>query len=422
MEAPRAWADDSVHPVPETNNPSLPTVTVVGIGADGWPGLPEAHRALLLDADVVLGGARHLALLPGGSEQSRLPWPSPLRTQLRSFLSQFGSSSIVALASGDPLVSGIGTTLIDLLGASRVRILPAVSSVALARAELGWSAESCAVVSLVGRSPSLVLRELAPGRRVIVLSSDESTPAAVAELLRAVGYGASAIHVLGELGSANFTRIDGDAASWSAVSPRLNVIGLTLVGPSVSGWVAGLPDDAFEHDGQLTKRDLRASALARLAPAPGEHLWDVGAGAGSIGIEWMRAHPSCTATAVEADPARAERIGRNAVRLGVPGLQVVAGRAPDALDELPMPAAVFIGGGATRPGVVDRCLAALPVGGRLVIHGVTVETERLLGELYAAHGGELTRIAVETAAPIGTFTGWAPYRTVTQWAFTSRAD
>ncbi|MGB3303403.1 MAG: precorrin-6Y C5,15-methyltransferase (decarboxylating) subunit CbiT, partial [Gordonia sp. (in: high G+C Gram-positive bacteria)] len=199
------------------------------------------------------------------------------------------------------------------------------------------------------------------------------------------------------------------------------VIGLELIGPPHGSWVAGLPDSVFENDGQLTKRDLRASALARLAPVPGEHLWDVGAGAGSVGIEWMRAHPTCTTTAVEAHPDRAERIARNASNLGVPGLRVVVGKAPEVLDGLPEPSAIFIGGGATAPGVVDHCLAALPAGGRLVVHGVTIETERLLGELHAAHGGELTRLAVEVAAPIGTFTGWTPMRTVTQWAFTRGA-
>ena len=369
---------------------------------------------------MVIGGARHLALIPERSGQRREPWPSPLREQLPDFLAGLGSD-VVALASGDPLVSGIGTTLIDVLGPERVQVVPAVSSVALARAELGWAAESCAVVSLVGRHPALVVRELAPGRRVLVLSSDESTPGEVAALLDALGYGASAMHVLGDLGSANATRIDGTAGDWSAVSPRLNVIGLDLIGPPHGGWVAGLADDLFENDGQLTKRDLRASALARLAPVPGEHLWDVGAGAGSIGIEWMRAHPTCSATAVEADPERAERIARNAASLGVPTLQVVPGHAPDALNDLAPPDAIFIGGGATAPGVTDHCLAALRPGGRLVAHGVTVETERLLGELHAKHGGELTRLAVETSGPIGSFTGWTPARTVTQWTFIQSA-
>ncbi|MEO5663834.1 MAG: precorrin-6y C5,15-methyltransferase (decarboxylating) subunit CbiE [Nocardioides sp.] len=397
--------------------PSPPTVTVVGIGADGWSGIPEPLRDLVLEAAVVLGGERHLELLPDVDTQHRLPWPSPLRAGLPALLETLGDGPVVALASGDPLVSGIGTTLIELLGADRVVIHPAVSSIALARARLGWPAESCAVVTLVGRDPALVLRELAPGRRVLVLSSDEQTPAQVAGLLTAAGYGASTLHVLGDLGSSAETQLTGVAKSWSRDSPRLHVLALELVGPPLLGWTAGLPDDAFEHDGQLTKRDLRASALARLAPTPGGHLWDVGAGAGSIGIEWMRAHPTCRATAIEGNPDRAARIAQNASRLGVPGLIVVTGRAPDALSDLPAPDAIFIGGGATAPGVLETCLGALKIGGRLVVHGVTLETEQVLAQAYNSYGGELTRIAVETAAPVGTFTGWTPARTVTQWAY-----
>ena len=395
-----------------------PRIVVIGIGADGWAGLPPQAREAVLAASVVLGGKRHLALLPAVPGQRREPWPSPLRAGLPALLASLGADGAVALASGDPLVSGIGSTLTGLLGRDAVTVIPAVSSVALARAALGWPAESCAVVSLTGADPSLVLRELAPGRRVLVLSADERTPAQVARLLDGAGYGASAMTVLGDLGSDRASRVSATAESWQAAVPRLNVIALALAGPRAGGWVAGLPDDAFEHDGQLTKRDLRASALARLAPVPGEHLWDVGAGAGSVGIEWMRAHPACTATAVEADAGRAARIARNAARLGVPGLRVVTGQAPSALTGLAAPDAVFVGGGATRDGVLGACLAALRPGGRLVVHGVTLETERLLAGAYAAYGGELTRIAVETAAPIGSFTGWAPARTVTQWALT----
>jgi precorrin-6Y C5,15-methyltransferase (decarboxylating) len=394
-------------------------IIVVGIGADGWDGLSPAARSWVEAAPVVLGGRRHLDLLPDLPGQRREPWPSPLRDGLPDLLASVRGRTVVALASGDPLVSGIGTTLVDLLGQEAVHVVPAVSSVALARAAMRWSAESSAVVSLVGREPSLLLRELAPGRRLLVLSSDERTPRRVAQLLVDAGYGDSGLTVLGDLGGPDASSETFDRA-WVLTTkefafPRLNVVALELVGPHLAGWVAGLPDDAFEHDGQLTKRDLRASALARLAPTPGEHLWDVGAGAGSVGIEWMRAHPTCTATAVEADPERAERIGRNASRLGVPGLAVVTGRAPEALANLSSPDAVFVGGGATRPGVLDACLSALRPGGRLVVHGVTLETEQLLADAYRAHGGELTRLAVETTAPIGGFTGWTPARTVTQW-------
>ena len=396
---------------------TTPRIQVVGIGADGWEGVPPRIRSTVLKAAVVLGGRRHLAMLPDVPGQRRELWPSPLRPGLLAVIGSLADpgGDVVALASGDPLVSGIGTTLIELFGPDAVTVTPAVSSVALARAALGWSAESCAVVSVTASDPSVVLRELAPGRRVLVLSADETTPSAVASLLADAGYGASEMTVLSDLGSDRFDRCSATAGTWDARVSRLNIIALRLAGPRVGGWVAGLPDGAFEHDGQLTKRDLRASALARLAPAPGEHLWDVGAGAGSVGIEWMRAHPSCTASAVEASAERAARIGRNAARLGVPGLQVVTGRAPAALAGLPAPDAIFVGGGASDPGVLDTCLAALPPGSRLVAHGVTLDTERIFADCYSAHGGELTRIAVETAAPLGSLTGWTPSRTVTQW-------
>ncbi len=409
----------SPHPSPRPIDKAAMAVTVIGIGADGWVGVSDPLRDLVRRAAVVLGGARHLDLLPDVPGQRRVPWPTPLRAGLPELLSTVGEGLVVALASGDPLVSGIGTTLIEILGNDRVVIHPGVSSVALARARLGWAAESCAVVSLVGRDPALVLRELAPGRRVLVLSSDEHTPSSGRRPLDRGGVRRQRAPRPGRpRRSQSESHLTGPAEGWSQVSPRLHVLALELAGPSFLGWSAGLPDDAFEHDGQLTKRDLRASALARLAPVPGEHLWDVGAGAGSVGIEWMRAHPTCTTTAVEGDPERASRIARNASRLGVPTLQIVAGRAPDALDGMRPPDAIFIGGGATAPGVTDRCVAALRPGGRLVVHGVTLETEQLLARAYNEYGGELTRIAVETAAPVGTFTGWTPARTVTQWAYT----
>lgn len=314
------------------------------------------------------------------------------------------------------MVSGIASTLLDLR--APVRVVPAVSSVALARARMGWSAESCAVVTVVGRSVSRVLRECAPGRRVLVLSSDASTPGALAALLTSAGWGASQLTVLGDLGSSSESSVSGAASSWSESSPALNVIAIEIVGNGLASWAPGLPDDAFENDGQLTKRDLRASALARLMPAPGQLLWDVGAGAGSVGIEWMRAHPTCRTIAIESDPERAARIARNAHSLGVPDIQVVEGRAPSALAGLEAPDAIFIGGGATREGVLETCLSSIKPGGRLVVHGVTLETETLLAKAYADHGGELIRISVEMAAAVGTFTGWTPGRTVTQWVWT----
>ena len=392
-------------------------VVVVGIGADGWSGLDAARRAAVASADVVLGGERHLAMLPDDVQVERRPWPSPLRAGLPALLEELAGRRVVALASGDPLISGVGSTLVDLLGAEAVEIMPAVSSVALARAWLGWAAETVEVV----RDHRTLPRHLAPDRRLLVLSADGTTPAQVARLLTESGYGDSTMTVLGDLGSDHESRVDGTAATWGdETASALNVIAVTCIGTSQLGLTAGLPDDAYDHDGQITKRDLRASALARLAPAPGQLLWDVGAGAGSIAIEWMRAHPACRAIAVEAREDRAKRIGANATALGVPSLVVVEGHAPEALAELEAPDAIFVGGGATEPGLLDACWDALQHGGRLVVHGVTLETEHLLAERFESVGGELTRLHVEHAAPIGSFTGWTPSRAITQWSAVKR--
>lgn len=393
-------------------------ISVVGIGADGWSGLTEASRTLILAADTVIGAPRQLDSLPAVPGQRRLGWPSPLRAGLPALFDGLAGRSVVALASGDPLRSGVASTLIELFGADAVTVVPSVSSVTLARARLGWPAESAAVISVVGRDVHAVLRELAPGRRVLVLSSDENTPGELATLLAARGYGASVMTVLGNLGGDSESRCDTTAETFTGPAPRLNIVAVELAGPLHTGWVAGLPDEAFDHDGQLTKRDLRASALSRLVPVPGQLLWDVGAGAGSVGIEWMRAHPTCRAIAIERNEQRAQRISGNARNLGVPALRVVVGAVPAALADLPAPDAVFIGGGLTALGVLDACRQALKPGGRLVAHGVTLESETVLAGAYRDHGGELTRIYVEHAAGLGGFTGWTPARAVTQWALT----
>jgi precorrin-6Y C5,15-methyltransferase (decarboxylating) len=391
--------------VPKVRKKSL--ITVVGIGADGWAGLSESARAAISGAEVVFGGPRQLAYLPESAP--KVPWPSPLLPALDGLLAEHAGRRVCVLASGDPLLSGIGTTLVKRLGIEDVEILPALSSVTLARARLGWSAEQTEVVTVVGRDVHRVTRVLAPGRRVLVLGS---TSAALGDLLRARGYGDSRMTVLEELGGPGERRFDG----WTHPGSVLSIVAVECAaGPALS-LVGGLPDNAFEHDGQLTKRDLRASALARLAPTPGELLWDIGAGAGSIAIEWSRAHPLNRAIAVERDPQRAARIGRNANTLGVPELQVVTGSAPEALADLPEPDAIFVGGGVTVPGVLDGCLAT---GVRLVAHGVTLESEQALARAYTEHGGELIRLSVDQAAPLGGFTGWTPGRTVTQWSVAS---
>jgi precorrin-6Y C5,15-methyltransferase (decarboxylating) len=299
-------------------------------------------------------------------------------------------------------------------------VVPHPSSVSLACARLGWAVEETAVVSLVGRPLELLLPHVTPGRRLLVLGSDGSTPAAIARCLTERGYGASRLTALAQLGGPAERRFVGTAAGWPHAETDPLVLTAVEVGADPGTLpmptVPGLPDQVFEDDGQLTKRDVRAITLARLGPLPGQRLWDVGAGAGSVGIEWMRTHPSCVAVAVESRPDRAQRITRNAVSLGVPGLRVVEGRAPDALAGLPAPDAIFVGGGATTPGLLDACWAALPDGGRLVVNAVTVESEAVLAGWFARVGGDLVRVGVQRAEPVGRFTGWKPAMAVTIWS------
>lgn len=393
-----------------------PPITVVGIGADGWTGLtPAAHEAVA-EAEVVFGSARQLALLPE-SDARRIAWPSPLLPAVEPLLAEHAGRRVCVLASGDPMLFGIGATLVRLLGADALRVLPHPSSVSLACARLGWPAEDVEVVSLVGRPVESLL--VLPDRRVMVLSAGGDTPARVAELLAARGFGPTAMTVFADLGGPGERRHDGVAATWPAEpSGALNVIALDCrAAPGVTslGRGPGLPDDAYEHDGQLTKREVRAVTLAALGPLPGQLLWDVGAGSGSVAIEWMRTHQSCRAVAVESRDDRIDRIARNAGMLGVPGLTVVHGKAPDALDGLPTPDAIFVGGGLTGDGVLEACWAALPEGGRLVANAVTLESEAVLTRWQATVGGTLTRIEISRAAPVGGYTGWKPMMPVTQW-------
>ena len=400
-----------------------PTVLpVVGIGAEGWAGLGEPARELLLAATLVVGAARQLALLPAAVTAERRGWPRPLRPAVGRWRSDLLGGGAVVLASGDPLLSGVGATLIAELGAERVRVLPSVSSVSLARARMGWPARPGDWLSLVGRDLDRLRREIAPGRRLLLLSSDGATPSAVADLLCELGFGGSEMTVLAELGGPGESIRQSAASGWiGRDAPALNVVAVSCEASSAArilGRAPGLPDDAFEHDGQLTKRDLRACALSRLAPTPGELLWDVGAGAGSVAIEWARTDPDCRAIAVDQDPVRAARVAENARRLGVPGITVVTGPAPRVLSGLATPDAVFVGGAVSALAVLDTCWAALRPGGRLVAHAVTMESERELIDRYRRWGGELTRISVERAAPLGGFTGWQPARPIVQYAVT----
>jgi len=389
-------------------------LSLIGLGEDG--ALSPMARALIDAATLVIGGARHLALL-GPTQAPHMRWPSPLTQALPEIVARRGQPTVV-LASGDPFFYGVGELISRHVEPNEIFCLPALSSFALVAARLCWSQEDCALVSLHGRALERLKPHLQPGRRVIALSWDETTPARVASLLVEQGFGGSLVHVLENLGGPR-ERIRAAPASGFSLEDigPLNTIAIELdatPGARVIPLTPGLPDDWFEHDGQLTKRDIRAVTLAALAPRKGERLLDIGAGSGSISIEWMLADLANTATAVEADPTRAARVARNAAGLGVPGLEIVCARAPEALVGLATPDAIFIGGGA-NPRVLDAAWELLPRHGRIVVNAVTLETQALLAEALSLRGGELVQISIAKAKMVGRFHALEPAMPVLQW-------
>ncbi|SDG84111.1 precorrin-6y C5,15-methyltransferase (decarboxylating) subunit CbiE [Pseudomonas abietaniphila] len=384
-----------------------PWLTVVGIGEDGYKGLGKNARHALLGARQVFGSSRQLDLLPPCIQAERRQWPSPF--SLQPVLEQHGEA-VCVIASGDPMLFGVGVSLSRHVPIEQMRVIPAPSSYSLAAARLGWALQDVVTLSVVARPLAALNAQLHNGLRLLVLSNDGSSPAAIAALLRERGFGPSRMTVLEHLGGASERRIDGVASEWS--NPEIAALNLVAIDCRAEpntlrlSPLGGLPDDAFRHDGQLTKRDVRAITLARLAPVPGELLWDVGAGCGSISIEWMRAHPTCRAVAIESNEDRQQLIEFNRDALGVPGLQLVRGRAPDALEGLEPPDAIFIGGGVTRAGVLDSCWQQLRSGGRLVANAVTLQSEAMLVNWREQHGGDLTRIHLAHAKPLGEFDTW----------------
>ncbi len=400
--------------------PSRPWLTIVGIGEDGISGLGDEAKRAIKAAEFVFGGARHLELaaaLIGGEARQ---WPKPFDAAMNAVTALAGRK-VCVLASGNPFFHGVGTTLARVIPPEQIRAIPAPSSISLAAARMGWALQDVETVSLHGRPIDLIRPLLHPGARILALTSDGEAPAAIAAMLAELGFGPSRITVLEALGGPN-ERIRSTRAAFFDLENinSLNVLALEIESISQARILAltpGLADDLFEHDGQITKREVRALTLSALSPRRGEMLWDIGAGAGSVAIEWMLAHPSLRAIAIEADAERAARITRNAAAFGVPGLTIVHGAAPAALAGLETPDAIFIGGGGSDPGVLDAAIQALRPGGRLVANAVTLDMEALLIARHAALGGTLTRISVARAAPVGTMTGWKPAMPVTQWSW-----
>jgi len=390
---------------------------IVGIGEDGMAGLTAAAREKVEAAEVIVGGDRHHSLSPD-VQAERLSWPSPFDAMIDTIRS-LKDKRLVILVTGDPLWYSVGARITKAIPAEEIRFHPQLSAFQWAACRMGWSLADCETLTIHGRADSQIAPHIAPGARLLVLAQNGSSPVAIAQMLTDRGFEDSRMTALAALGGEREERFDGTVGSWMHQVPDFHTLAIECVAGPDARWhprTGGLPDDAFEHDGQMTKRDIRAATLAKLAPYPDALLWDIGAGCGSVSIEWMRAARGARAIAIEPDMKRRAMIGRNAVTLGTEKVKIIEGEAPAALEDLPQPDAVFIGGGLTTDDVFEAAWAVLKSGGWLVANTVTLESEAKLISLHAEHGGDLVRLGVQHAKPVGTYRGWSAAMPVTQWS------
>ena len=391
-------------------------LTIIGIGEDGLAGLGSLATDAIDQADFLFGGARHLELVGKAGQENTRQWKSPLEESF-SELDQLKGKNVV-VATGDPMWFGIGATLGRRYGPDEIKIIPASSAFSQVAARMIWPLNEVECLTVHGRDVERVGAFLMPGNKLVVLANDGQTSKKISELLKRSGYGNSPLTVFSHMGGADEARFEGKALDWDQDAvPDLNTIAIECVGDEglpAQARTPGLPDEAFKHDGQLTKREVRAVTVSALAPMPGQMLWDIGAGCGSIAIEWLRATQNVRAFAIERNIDRLGMINQNALALGVPELKVVFGDALSEIIGLPAPDAVFIGGGLTSGGLLEYCWQNLKPGGRLVANAVTFEGERRLIEASEQMGGELSRIEISRAHAMGKFTGWQPLKPVTQ--------
>jgi precorrin-6Y C5,15-methyltransferase (decarboxylating) len=394
-------------------------LNIVGIGEDGLDGISPAARALIDTAEILVGGERHLAMIPADHPAERLHWGKPFDDSFAAIEAHAGKR-VTVLTTGDPMYYGAGAVLSRRMKDAIAVVIPAPSAFSLAASRMRWPLQDVACLTVHGRAAEALYPHIYPGARLLILSNDGNTPAQIAGMLAAQGYGDSIVVALEHMDGPREARHEAQAKDWGdGPVADLNTVAvecLAAPGARVLSRVAGLPDDAFEHDGQMTKREVRAATLAALAPLPGQLLWDVGAGCGSVAIEWMRA--GGRAIGIENNPDRMAMAARNAALLGVPELALIAGKAPAALDGLEAPDAVFIGGGTGTDGLFDSCWAALRPGGKMVANTVTIEGETALAKFQHEHGGEMVRLTVSRLSPVGNLHGWKPLMTVTQWQAT----
>ena len=402
---------------------------VIGIGEDGWDDLSADARDLLYESEIVLGGERHLKMLPKDWEGERIVWSSPIREAVSKIVSWRPEDSasvqkVAIMASGDPLCYGIATKLLRHLPIEEIWIKPALTTFSLMCSRIGWSLPDVETLTIHGRPVEMLHPFVQPGAKLLVLSKGEESPEKAAKLLCARGFGKSIITVLEHLGGRKERQFSGPADSWNhPEGAALNAMAIECIPESnatILSRIPGLPDEVFFHDGQLTKREIRAVSLSRLMPVVDQVLWDVGAGCGSVAIEWMRTSPRCRAVAIEKSKSRLKLIEQNSQELGVPMLRIVPGSAPEVLADLPAPDAIFIGGGLSSGNLLQTCWNALKPGGRLVANAVTLEGEQKLLQWQnenagkSGANGDLTRLSISRAEKIGKFQGWKEMRSVIQ--------
>jgi precorrin-6B C5,15-methyltransferase / cobalt-precorrin-6B C5,C15-methyltransferase len=392
-------------------------LTIIGMGEDGYDGLLARARLAIAEADVIVGSERLLAFLPE-SKAERHEWPQPFSAVVGHITPLRGRKTVI-LATGDPLNYGVARKLMTFIPFAEMQVIPHLSAFSLAAARVGWSLPDCDTLTLHGRHAANIEAFIQPDARLLVLTEDAGTIPEVARRLVARGFGKSQMTVLENMGGPRERRSSFTAESVLSTefSPLNTLAVYCIASPSaqILSRLAGLPNDAFEHDGQLTKREVRAATLAALAPSPDKLLWDVGAGCGSVAIEWMRAARGCDAIAFEHEPERLKMIAANADRLGTPRLKLVVGEAPRTLENQPAPDAVFIGGGLGIPGVFETSWEALKPGGTMVVNVVTIEGELHLYDLHEKHGGDLVRMEVSHLHHIGPLRALKPRMAVTQW-------
>ena len=393
---------------------------IVGIGEDGLDGLVPAARAVVESAEVIIGGERHHQMV-GIHSAEQMKWPSPFDA-LISQLQTLRGKRVVVLATGDPLWFSVGARIGRSIDPAEIAYYPQISAFQLASARMGWSMADVEALTVHGRPVEQIISFIQPNQRLLILTTGGQTPGQIAKFLADRGFGASKMTVLAAMGGGNELRFDGIAATWDHEVPAFNTLAVDCIAAPDAALlprVPGLPDELFEHDGTMTKRETRAVTIAKLMPMRGALLWDIGTGCGSVAVEWMRAARYAQAIGIEPRADRRAMAAQNALALGTPTLELVAGTAPEVLQGLAAPDAIFVGGGLTD-GVFDAAWAALKPLGRFVSNAVTLESEAILMELHKKYGGELVRLAVTRAEPVGPYRGWRPFMPVTQWSLIKR--